>query len=122
MAAMVFVYGTLMHGRSNHHYLKKAKFLGQAVARGIALYAVTPFYPGAVVDPDKMVMGEVYEVDNPTMEKLDELEDNGTLYRRELLPVVLKNNGEVIKAWVYLWLQELPEGKKICFNDQPWKE
>ncbi|MCL0067851.1 gamma-glutamylcyclotransferase [Peptococcaceae bacterium] len=121
MLEKVFVYGTLMKNRSNHHLLENQKFIGTAIAEGIALYNVIPHYPGAVRKPNSKVLGEVYEVDEVTLLKLDELEDNGVLYKRELIPVIVLNSKNTLNAWIYLWLREISEDLLMPFDKQPWK-
>lgn len=122
MDSYVFVYGSLMRGRSNHEILKDGHFLGQAVVQGIGLYDVTPYYPGTVREKGKMVRGEVYEVDAPTLKTLDWVEVNGSLYRRELFNAYLQERGDKIEAWVYLWLQEVDPKKEVPLENQPWQE
>lgn len=121
MPVPVFVYGTLMRDRSNHGLLRGRRFLGRAVACGVGLYAVTPRFPGAVREPGSIVRGEVYAVDPSILRDLDELEDNGRLYRRELLPVVLEETGETLTAWVYLWLRGVRPEKAVPPERQPWR-
>ena len=121
MSAKVFVYGTLMRGRSNHRLLRNMRFRGRAVVHGLGLYAVTPHYPGAVREPGSAVRGEIYEVDKPTLRALDRLEDNGQLYRREIFPAVLEETGEIVEAWVYLWLPPVRPETAVPWHAQPWR-
>ena len=121
MFEKVFVYGTLMKNRSNHHLLENQKFVGTAVAEGIALYDVTPYYPAAVRKPNSKVIGEVYEVDADTLSELDELEDNGVLYQREIIPVTILESKNTVNAWIYLWLHEVSDNLLVPFDEQPWK-
>lgn len=72
-------------------------------------------------EPGSTVRGEVYAVDASTLQNLDELEDNGRLYRRELLPVVLEERGETLRAWVYLWLRGVRPEKAVPPERQPWR-
>ncbi|MEZ8742687.1 gamma-glutamylcyclotransferase [Photobacterium swingsii] len=103
MMSLVFVYGTLRQGESNHHLLVDARFLGGAeLTRGYALYDLGA-YPGAVVDESSAIAlyGEVYQVDTATFEALDRLEEYPTGYTRQL---VVTPYGH---AWVYLYLHSL---------------
>ncbi|MDO6545244.1 gamma-glutamylcyclotransferase family protein [Photobacterium sanguinicancri] len=103
MMSLVFVYGTLRQGESNHHLLADAKFLGEAeLTVGYALYDLGA-YPGAVIDElsVKALYGEVYQVNATTFEVLDRLEQYPTGYTREL---VVTPYGQ---AWVYLYLHSL---------------
>lgn len=87
---LVFVYGTLKRGGSNHALLAGQDFVGPArLAPGFALYSLGE-YPGLVADPASpdRVTGEIWAVDATARARLDELEslDEG-LYAR--LPAVL---------------------------------
>lgn len=110
-----------MRGRSNHRFLRKARFLGSALVYEAGLFAVTPHYPGVVREPGKTVRGEVYELDGPALAALDRLEDASKLYRRELFPAVLEETGETVTAWVYLWLGPVPPGSDVPQERQPWR-
>lgn len=123
MLEKVFVYGTLMKSHYNHYYMKRegVKFLGKGRAGGFALYDVTPYYPGAIKENGESVLGEVYEVPEECMEKIDLLEGNGRLYRREKISVVLEN-GKVEDCWIYLWLHNVHPETKVPLEQQPWRK
>ncbi len=110
-----------MQGNSNHSILEKGRFLGRGILQGVALYAVTPYYPGAVRERGGAVRGEVYEVDMETLKVLDWIEDNGNLYRREMFHVYLDYSGERLETWAYLWLQEVNSNSFIPLEEQPWR-
>jgi len=116
----VFVYGTLLKGQANHHLLRGARFLGSGRAEGLALYAVTSYYPGAVPEDGGVVLGEVYAVTTGLLSLLDDLEDNGKLYRREKRCVFLED-GTVTEAWVYIWCRQVQPEQKIPLSAQPWR-
>jgi gamma-glutamylcyclotransferase (GGCT)/AIG2-like uncharacterized protein YtfP len=114
---MVFVYGTLRRGASNHFRMTQARFVTEGAVLG-RLYRVD-WYPGVVADENAApVMGEIFETDAPTIEALDEFEGNG--YRRVMVPV--KVTGEagtsyVIEAWMWEWLGDPDEAKLIASGD-----
>lgn len=122
MSSYVFVYGSLMRGRSNHEILKDSYYIGRAMVKGIGLYNVTPYYPGAVRKRGKMVRGEIYEVDTATLNTLDLIEVNGKLYRREIFNGYLQERGDKLEVWVYLWLQEVDPKTEVPLEAQPWQE
>lgn len=98
----VFVYGTLRQGQWNHHFLDSSKFIGMAKTKQeYALYGSgVPFLSRrrAVVQ----VTGEVYAVDDPTLQRLDELEGHPHAYRRDQAEVVLETGTELM-AWIYFY-------------------
>ena len=70
---MVFVYGTLRRGASNHWRMEEAEFVCEAWVLG-HLYPID-WYPGMVLDGAGVpVQGEVYRVGAELLEKLDEFE------------------------------------------------
>jgi gamma-glutamylcyclotransferase (GGCT)/AIG2-like uncharacterized protein YtfP len=102
---LVFVYGTLKRGLSNHHYLAGQTFVGEAsTAPGFALYDVGG-YPGMVRAPGCAggVSGEVWSVDDACLSRLDELEGAAEgLYRRERVPLVGPHAAAGAEAYLYL--------------------
>jgi gamma-glutamylaminecyclotransferase len=97
---LVFVYGTLLRGLSNHALLTQARFLG--AARTKALYALyVDHFPKVVRDePVSPILGELYLVDGWTLARLDDLEDHPFEYRREQIAVIMAD-GEETRAWIY---------------------
>lgn len=101
---VVFVYGTLKRGGSNHHFLARQHYLADArTAPGYRLYDLDG-YPGMVADSTDTegVTGEIWTVDPGCLALLDELEglDQG-LYRREVVPLQPPNAGRAAQAYVY---------------------
>ncbi|MDC0611280.1 gamma-glutamylcyclotransferase [Vibrio sp.] len=93
---LVFVYGSLRKGESNHWYLESSQFIGAfATEPEFAMYDLGP-YPG-IVEGSFSVRGEVYQIDDDTLHHLDELEDVPVEYRRETIETPY---GE---AWVYIY-------------------
>jgi len=122
MSELIFVYGTLMRGRSNHSVIAGSRFLGPARAKGLALYQVSKSFPGAVRENGGEVIGEVYEVGKNKLRDLDLFEGEGYLYRREKVKVLLKNeNGKEIEAWVYIWNGRVNPSTRIPLEAQPWR-
>lgn len=114
----VFVYGTLLNGREYHsQYLFQSTFLGRAEVMDFAMYAVSA-YPGIVPEIGEKVKGEVYAIDRETLMRVDDLEDEGSLYVRKTVKVFLE--GQMIPAWVYIWNQGI-RGEKISYQAQPWQ-
>ena len=78
----LFVYGTLMRGESNHRYLKSARFERAAATR--AEFALADFgdYPAIVRPGSCAITGELYEIDEATLARVDELEEVPEFYER----------------------------------------
>ncbi|MFM7696033.1 MAG: gamma-glutamylcyclotransferase [Vulcanococcus sp.] len=103
MPIALFVYGTLMRGHSNHHWLAGARFGGERRLAGVRLHNLGPF-PMAVPAADNgpqpgasSVWGELWWIDAACLAHLDRLEGHPRLYERRQLPL---EGGPL--AWVYL--------------------
>jgi gamma-glutamylcyclotransferase (GGCT)/AIG2-like uncharacterized protein YtfP len=75
---LLFVYGTLLSGLSNHHHMAGATCLGEASVQA-ALFDMGE-YPalcvqGAWAQPLGLVLGELYKIENEQWQRLDELEE-----------------------------------------------
>lgn len=103
MIHRVFVYGTLLRGLANHHWLEGGRFVAPAVTAEPLLLVDLGDYPALLEQPGTPVVGEVWEVDDRGLERLDRLEDYPALYDRR--PVRLQS-GE--SALVYV-LRGVPE-------------
>lgn len=100
MTHRVFVYGTLLSGFHNHERcLRTGKRLG-ATRTANAHYRMVDvnYFPGVFLDGTDAIVGEVYEVDDRTMERLDRLEGFPFMYTR--VEVDLEGHGN---AWMYIY-------------------
>ena len=101
---LIFVYGTLKRGCSNHHFLAGQKFAGAArTAPGYRLFDLGG-HPGMVVraDDTEGVAGEIWEVDPPALKRLDALEGLAEgVYRREAVPLLPPFGDRGIEAYIY---------------------
>jgi len=98
----VFVYGSLKRGFVNHHVMTGTKFLGTGITQpGFAMIDLGR-YPG-VIQGTAVIAGEVFAVPTPLMGRLDRLEDNGRVYRREVTPStcrpVRSTPGSISTCW-----------------------
>lgn len=104
---LVFVYGTLKRGQDNHHLLEKANYIGKAhtLQPKWQMFSLGAF-PG-VVEGDKEIYGEVYQVGFNGMNSLDHLEGHPSFYERKLVDVGIyggkKGDECVSKAWMYIF-------------------
>lgn len=103
----IFVYGTLLRGGPNHHLLSSSTFV--CAARTVAeLYMLSnettspphetykyPYLVSVQLVPSliaNQAVGEVYEIDDPTLSRLDELE--GVEYERRRVEVTRVDAGD----------------------------
>lgn len=116
----LFVYGTLMRGDQNHEaYLKNERFIAKGALADYGLYELGS-YPGIVEKSGETVKGEVYLVSENTLQRIDDYEDEGILYRRQEVDVILEG-GERLRALTYVYLQKVNERNRIPFERQPWR-
>jgi gamma-glutamylaminecyclotransferase len=102
--SLVFVYGTLKRGRSNHSSLSGQTFVGEGrTPPGFRLYELDG-YPGMIPltgDQDG-VTGEVWSVDAAGLASLDLLEGLAEgLYRRERVPLLPPFVDQSVEAYLY---------------------
>jgi gamma-glutamylaminecyclotransferase len=102
---LVFVYGTLKRGGSNHFLLSRQKFVGTARTRtGFTLYDLDG-YPGMVAEAAAAegVAGEVWSVDAACLDELDRLEGTEEgLYARGKVPLEPPFADQDVEAYLYL--------------------
>ncbi|MES2474933.1 MAG: gamma-glutamylcyclotransferase family protein [Verrucomicrobiota bacterium] len=117
----VFVYGTLRRGGSNHFRMAAAEFISAGTVNG-RLYRVH-WYPGMVLDEaGDEIHGDVFAVDAETLAALDVFEGlsageiQGSEYRRCKTEVML-HDSRVMEAWVWEWVGETDESKRLTDGD-----
>ncbi|MCG8025700.1 MAG: gamma-glutamylcyclotransferase [Candidatus Thiodiazotropha endolucinida] len=97
MIELVFVYGTLRRGETNHHLLHGAQFCGEHMTRPHYRMLHLGTYPGVVKGGSTAIHGEIYRVNRKQFIQLDRLEAYPALYNRKLIPTRWG------KAWIYLY-------------------
>ena len=105
----VFTYGTLMNRRSNHAYLAKERFVGNATLKGYKMFdyinptTLSSMFPVIFKsdNEDDVVYGEVYQCQDDMLRYLDHLESEGSLYKRTNV-VVDVDNGHRYSVYVYV--------------------
>lgn len=108
---LVFVYGTLKRGRENHGWIEKQRFIAEARTKPLYRLFDLGGYPGMIRSEDgTAIAGEVWEVDEPGLAKLDVLEDtDGGEYER--VPVELAGEFADQRVEGYLYLRSI-EGRR----------
>ena len=103
MKYKVFVYGTLLTNERNHYLIEDSKLINKGYVEGFYMFNLGR-YPG-IQKGNGRILGEVYEVDENTLSKLDILEEEGVMYQKILVDVTLDNQ-ETITAYVYEYILE----------------
>ena len=118
---LVFVYGTLRRGGSNHFRLAGAEWITGGTVRG-RLYRID-WYPGLVLDEaGDEIQGEVYSVGPDQLSDLDVFEGlsageiQGSEYRR-VQTIVMPQNSQPLTAWVWEWLGITQESQRLTDGD-----
>ncbi|WED26992.1 gamma-glutamylcyclotransferase [Vibrio sp. DW001] len=106
MRHLVFVYGTLRKGESNHHVLSDSEYLGFFETEPNYQLFNYGSYPG-VTQGNCKVLGEVYSVDDDVLQRLDRLENVPIDYRRDPIDTPYGS------AWIYLYQEVSPLDEAI---------
>lgn len=117
MRDYLFVYGTLKRGYGNHRYLEGASFIGEGeTVEEYEMYdcGVPIVCKGRRVSK---VKGELYEVDEGVLRRVDELEGHPYCYCRKRVRVEV--GGKEYDAWMYFWVRPVRGG--ILLRDGEWK-
>ncbi len=105
---ILFVYGSLIQGESNHGLLSRARFIGEATTvKRYTLYDLGSF-PAMARMGTGAVRGELYDVDNSTLASVDRLEGVPTFYRRI---AVLLDDGSIADG--YVLRREQVSGRRV---------
>lgn len=110
---LVFVYGTLRQGGSNHFRMAGCDFVESGTVRG-RLYRID-WYPGLVLDSaGDVIEGEVFAVEAEQLPELDNFE--GQEYRR-IRTTVKTPYGIPMQVWTWVWLMPVDEAQRITGGD-----
>ena len=120
---LVFVYGTLRRGGSNHFRMDGADFIRAGSVCG-RIYRFD-WYPGLVLAEDAgEIIGELYSVGAGLLAELDCFEGlsageiEGSEYRRTRIMVA--GSANPVAAWIWEWLGPVDESRRIASGD--WLE
>lgn len=117
MYKTLFVYGTLMKGHCNDHYLREQKYIGIGKLKNYEMFHVN-VYPGIIEKKGEIVVGELYEVNEEILLKIDQVECEGDLFVRKEVEVIL--DCEVLIAETYIWNKEI-DAKMQKVVEMPWQ-
>ena len=87
MSHVIFVYGTLKRGQRSHHILRDQVFIAETRTQTIYRLYDTGSHPALVDDREKgiAVRGEVWQVNDETLRKLDEYEEAPDYFSRRTI-------------------------------------
>jgi len=97
---MIFVYGTLRSGHSNHHLLKDANSYGVGnTAKNYSMYLISGYPYITSFEPRYPIVGELYGIDGSTLSVLDKMEGHPRHYERSEITVIVGERQYT--AWMY---------------------
>lgn len=99
-AIRVFVYGTLRKAHGNNVLLKDSRYVGSSSVTVPGKLISLGGFPGVVSipgGPEKTIFGEVYEVNEDTLNALDWLESHPRFYERHKV-----KTDDGIRCWLYM--------------------
>ena len=108
---LVFVYGSLRRGNVGAMSVRfpEATYVAEGKVCG-RLYDLGA-YPGLLLDGSApMVTGEVYEVDDDTLDRLDEFELTSDYSRKQ---VEVEHGSERMECWIYVPEAEVLTGCEL---------
>jgi len=111
---LVFTYGTLKRGFGNHRLLEGARFISLAMT-WLPFHVVDVGFPIAFKRGPKRkpVIGEVYEVTDAQLARLDRLEGVPTHYQRERVRIAYLG-GPSQSVWMYVQQDFRPSYGRPC--------
>lgn len=98
-----FIYGASFSekGRYYLYYLQGKTHLGKGFIEGYHKYILGGI-DGILPEEGERVQGDVYELDQTAVSKLDFLFNYDTKFRKEVVDVKMEN-GEILQALTYVW-------------------
>ncbi|RAK17156.1 gamma-glutamylcyclotransferase (GGCT)/AIG2-like uncharacterized protein YtfP [Anoxybacillus vitaminiphilus] len=105
----VFVYGTLRQHEPNHYLLKKAKCLARQCWTYGVLYDTGFRYPAMVSGTKQRVYGELYEVNEDQLKRLDWLEGyegEGMANEYDRIIQTVYTDSGTVQAYMYVYSPE----------------
>jgi gamma-glutamylcyclotransferase (GGCT)/AIG2-like uncharacterized protein YtfP len=108
---LVFVYGTLRRGASNHHMLADSDFLGRHLTEPLYTMFLLGEFPAVVARGETAVTGEIYRISDEVFALLDELECYPSVFSRQ---VIHTPAGE---TWMYLYNRLVGTGSTVPHGD-----
>lgn len=106
----LFVYGSLQRGLGIDSLLKNSVFLGDGITVDKFLMFDLGSFPGIVKDSrGKNIFGEVYQINQATLDILDIVESHPDSYTRKMFEIQMED--EAKECWIYEW--------RVFYNKNP---
>jgi gamma-glutamylaminecyclotransferase len=97
---LVFVYGTLRQAYSNHQLIGDAYYYGIGSTRdNYAMYIASGYPYVTSTEARYPIVGELYAIDDDTLDKLDKMEGHPRYYTRR--EIIVDVEGVEYVAWMY---------------------
>jgi gamma-glutamylcyclotransferase (GGCT)/AIG2-like uncharacterized protein YtfP len=115
MEHLVFVYGSLKRGFGNHDFMEGCKFVVATTTLGKCYRMISlGAFPAIISEKSGWdIAGELYRVDDLTLDFLDTLEGNGMFYQREQAELASGHT-----AWVYCLIQDFGVSESSNSSDR----
>lgn len=97
----VFAYGSLKTNKHNHCMIKGQPLLGKYYTTNDYTLMISGL-PYLIERKGEGCIGEVYEVSDECLARLDMLEQHPDWYVRKLIPVYSVEDGTMIEAYAYI--------------------
>jgi len=119
----VFVYGSLLSEMGNHSLLGNSEKLGDSKSPTGFKMVDLGYFPGVIKSEDGVgvVVGEVYEVDDDTMRRLDRLEGYNSINPQNGFYNRIEIDTDFGKAFMYTVNHGFIRGDKFVENGD-WKK
>jgi len=116
----VFVYGSLKKNFGNHVLLQYSEFIGEGITCDPQFTMVNlGSFPGVVQNGNGYIRGEVYQINQPTLTRLDILEGEGNFYSRRKINVNIDN--EIHECFIYVLIRNYSFVESIK-NEKSYKD
>ena len=112
----VFAHGSLRRRGLNHGVVSLSEFLGNGETAQQYCLCVMNNKPIATRRQVSRIKGEVYSVDEQTLHIIDRFKGHPHINKREVVSVQLED-GRIIEAWMYFYMQPLRDSKIIESGD-----